>query len=91
MIGNPSGTVVVLGIFKIEGVGENVETRLVPGGAKGFTALESGHKGIVEAGGTIHLAMANGLDLVIRFPEDGDTGQGSEPSDGPACICEERA
>lgn len=90
MVGNPSGTVVVLGILKIEGVGEDVETRLVPGGAKGFSALESGHKGIVEAGGTIHLAMANGLDLVIRFPEEEDAGQGTDTSDEPACICEER-
>ena len=90
MVGNPSGTVVVLGILKIEGVGEDVETRFVPGGAKGFSALESGHKGIVEAGGTIHLAMANGLDLVIRFPEDEDAGGDSDPGYQPACICEER-
>jgi len=90
MIGNPAGTSVVLGISRIEGVGEDVEVRLVPGGAKSFAAMESGHKGVIEADGTIHVAMANGLDLVVHFPDDddsnGDTGSGGSP----ACICEER-
>ena len=90
MIGNPAGTSVVLGISRIEGVGEDVEVRLVPGGAKGFTAVESGHKGVIEADGTIHVAMANGLDLVIHFPDD-DGSNGNPGSDSvPACICEER-
>jgi len=90
VIGNPAGTVDILAIARIEGVGEDVQVRLVPGGAKGFTATESGHKGIIEADGTIHLSMANGLDLVIRFPENG--GPGNNPShDGTApVICEER-
>ena len=52
--------------------------------------MESSHKGVIEADGTIHVAMASGLDLVIHFPDDdvsnGDTGSG----DPPACICEER-
>ena len=90
MIGNPAGTSVVLGISRIEGVGEDIEVRLVPGGAKGFTAMESGHKGVIDADGTIHVAMANGLDLVIHFPDDdgsnGDPGSYSPPG----CICEER-
>ena len=90
VIGNPTGTVDILAIVRIEGVGEDIQVRLVPGGAKGFTADESGHKGIIEADGTIHLSMANGLDLVIRFPED--AGTGDEPGhDGDApVICEER-
>lgn len=90
VIGNPAGTVDILAITRIEGVGEDIQVRLVPGGAKGFTAAESGHKGIIEANGTIHLSMANGLDLVIRFPEN--AGTGDEPghdSDAPV-ICEER-
>ena len=90
MIGNPAGTSVVLGISRIEGVGEDIEVRLVPGGAKGFTAMESGHKGVIEADGTIHVAMANGLDLVIHFPDD-DGSNGDPGSDTPpGCICEER-
>ena len=81
---------VVLGISRIEGVGEDIEVRLVPGGAKGFTATESGHKGVIEADGTIHVAMANGLDLVIHFPDD-DGSNGDPGSDSvPGCICEER-
>ena len=90
MIGNPAGTSVVLGISRIEGVGEDIEVRLVPGGAKGFTAMESGHKGVIEADGTIHVAMANGLDLVIHFPDDDDSNGGPGSGDPPACICEER-
>jgi len=90
MIGNPAGTSVVLGISRIEGVGEDIEVRLVPGGAKGFTAMESGHKGVIEADGTIHVAMTNGLDLVIHFPDD-DGSNGDPGSDSvPGCICEER-
>jgi hypothetical protein len=90
VIGNPAGTVDILAITRIEGVGEDVQVRLVPGGAKGFTAVESGHKGIIEADGTIHLSMANGLDLVIRFPKNGGTGD-NQSHDGTApVICEER-
>ena len=90
MIGNPAGTSVVLGISRIEGVGEDIEVRLVPGGAKGFTAMESGHKGVIEADGTIHVAMAGGLDLVIHFPDD-DGSNGDPGSDSvPGCICEDR-
>jgi hypothetical protein len=90
MIGNPVGTSVVIGISRIEGVGEDIEVRLVPGGAKGFAAVESGHKGVIEADGTIHVALANGLDLVIHFPDDDDTG-GVPGSGGPSAgVCEER-
>lgn len=90
MIGNPAGTSVVIGISRIEGVGEDIEVRLVPGGAKGFAAMESGHKGVIEADGTIHIALANGLDLVIHFP-DGDDAGGVPGSGGPSAgICEER-
>lgn len=90
MIGNPAGTSVVLGVSRIEGVGEDIEVRLVPGGAKGFTAMESGHKGVIEADGTIHVAMANGLNLVIHFR--GDDGSNVDPDSGhsPGSICEER-
>ena len=89
VIGNPFGTVDVLGITRIEGIGEKVEVRLVPGGAKGFSAQESGHKGIIEADGTIHLAMANGLDLVIRFPDGIDSGGDDKHDDQSTIICEE--
>jgi hypothetical protein len=90
VVGNSSGTVDILSIVRIEGVGEDIQVRLVPGGAKGFTATESGHKGIIETDGTIHLSMANGLDLVIRFPENAGTGdEPAHDADAPA-ICEER-
>jgi len=89
LIGNPVGTVDVLCIIRIEGIGETVTVRLVPGGAKGFSTQESGHKGIIEADGTIHLSMENGLDLVIRFPDGIDAG-GDDDQDGQSTIiCEE--
>lgn len=86
---NTSGTIDVLGIARIEGVGEEVQVRFISGGAKSFRALESGHAGMIEANGTIHLSLSHGLDLVIRFPEDGGSGDGSSDS-GPVCFhCEE--
>ncbi len=90
VIGNPAGTVDILAIARIEGVGEDVQVRLVPGGAKRVTAPESGHKGIIEADGTIHLSMANGLDLVIRFPENAGTGDNPSHDGTAPVICEER-
>lgn len=89
VLGNPDGTVDILAITSIEGVGEKIEVRLVPGGAKGFVAAGSGHKGIIEADGTIHLAMANGLDLVIRFPDGIDSGGDDKHDDQSTIICEE--
>jgi len=90
VVGNPTGTVDILAITRIEGVGEDIQVRLVPGGAKGFTTTESGHKGIIEANGTIHLSMANGLDLVIHFPENAETGDEYGNDDVAPVICEER-
>jgi hypothetical protein len=89
LIGNPVGTVDVLSIIRIEGIGEKVTVRLVPGGAKGFSTQESGHKGIIEADGTIHLSMENGLDLVIRFPDGIGVGGDDGQDDQSRIICEE--
>jgi len=85
---NPSGTIVVLGITRTEGVGEEVQVWLISGGAKSFRCLESGHAGMIEAGGTIHLSLSSGIDLVIHFPEDGGSGGGNDQ--GPVCFdCQE--
>lgn len=89
VIGNPAGTVDILAITRIEGVGEDIQVRLVPGGAKGFSTQESGHKGIIEANGTIHLSIANGLDLVIRFPDGIVAGGDDDQDDQSTIICEE--
>ncbi len=92
VIGNTDGTVDVIGLTRIEGIGEEVEVRPVPGGARGFAAQESGHRGIVEADGTIHVTTAAGLDLVIRFPEMGEWAYADGPGT-PADLLdsEERA
>ena len=90
VIGNVDGTVDVVGLTRIEGIGEEVEARPVPGGARAFAAMVSGHRGIVEAAGTIHLATASGLDLVIRFPEGDQPDQAAGPDNPPTLLCEER-
>jgi hypothetical protein len=42
---------------------------------------------MIEADGTIHLSLASGQNLVIRFPEDSGDGNGSDI--GPICFdCE---
>lgn len=64
-----AGTTVLLSYPRIEAFGEQIEVGILPGGIKNFATEESGHRGIVELDGTIRLATANGLDLVIRFPE----------------------
>ena len=90
VISNTDGTVDVVGLTRIESLGEEVEVRPVPGGAKGFAPLESGHRGIVEADGTIHLTTASGLDLVIRFPSRGEWDNIAGSGDPPTLQCQER-
>jgi len=76
-LSNPTGTTLILGLSRMEGIGEELEVRLMEDGGKGFIASTSGHKGFVEAGGSIYLAMANGQDLVISFPKQGAGDQQS--------------
>ena len=86
---NPTGTVNVVGIARIEGIGEEVQARSISGGSRSFRAMESGHAGMIEADGTIHLSLASGLDLVIRFSED--AGGGEAGHNTPVCFdCEAR-
>jgi hypothetical protein len=89
---NPAGTIDILGIGRIEGVGEKISVRLLAGGAKGFTCEESGHGGLIESDGTIQLSLNSGQDLVIRFPETPDQGDDdTDSTDGPCIlICERR-
>lgn len=81
---NPSGPIDIIGIGRIEGIGETIAVRLLSGGAKGFQCGQSGHAGLIEANGTIHLGLKSGLGLVVRFqgeavddgaPENGCSGQ----------------
>ena len=81
---NPSGPIDIIGIGRIEGIGETIAVRLLSGEAKGFQCGQSGHGGLIEADGTIHLGLKSGLDLVVRFqgeavddgaPENGCSGQ----------------
>jgi hypothetical protein len=89
---NPSGSIDILGIARIEGVGETITVRILADGAKGFSCEESGHGGLIESGGTIHLSMKNGTSLIVRFPDDGSgENDGSIGCQGLCNLeCEER-
>ncbi|MGE4285161.1 MAG: hypothetical protein AB7F23_00945 [Phycisphaerae bacterium] len=89
---NPSGSIDILGIARIEGVGETITVRILADGAKGFSCENSGHGGLIESGGTIHLSMKNGTSLIIRFPGDGSgENDGSIGCQGFCNLeCEER-
>jgi hypothetical protein len=89
---NPAGPIDIIGIGRIEGIGEAIAVRLLSGGAKGFQCGQSSHGGLIEADGTIHLGLKSGLDLVVRFqgePIDDDTSENG--CSGQCGIdCEER-
>ena len=89
---NPAGPIDIIGIGRIEGIGETITVRLLSGGAKGFQCGKSGHGGLIEADGTIHLGLKSGLDLVIRFQGEAIDDDTSESGCSGQCgiDCEER-
>ena len=89
---NPAGPIDIIGIGRIEGIGETIAIRLRSGGAKGFQCGQSGHGGLSEADGTIHLGLKSRLDLVVRFQgEPIDDGTSENGCSGQCGIdCEER-
>ena len=89
---NPAGPIDIIGIGRIEGIGETIAARLLSGGAKGFQCGQSGHGGLIEADGTIHLGLKSGVDLVIRFQGEAIDDDTSENSCSGQCgiDCEER-
>ncbi len=89
---NPAGPIDIIGIGRIEGIGETIAVRLLSGGAKGFQCGQSGHGGLIEADGTIHLGLKNGLDLVVRFQGEAIDDDTSENGCSGQCgiDCEER-
>jgi hypothetical protein len=89
---NPAGPINIIGIGRIEGIGETIAVRLLSGGAKGFQCGQSGHGGLIEADGTIHLGLKSGLDLVIRFQGEAVDYDISENGCSGQCgiDCEER-
>ncbi len=89
---NPSGSIDILGVARTEGVGETIKVRILADGAKGFSCVDSGHGGLIEGNGTIHLSMKNGTSLVIRFSDSGsEVNDGSTTCQGLCNLeCEER-
>ncbi|MBV1721793.1 MAG: hypothetical protein KMY51_17465 [Desulfomicrobium sp.] len=89
---NTAGPIDIIGIGRIEGIGETIAVRLLSGGAKGFQCGQSGHGGLIEADGTIHLGLKSGLDLVIRFQGEAVDDDTSEIGCSGQCgiDCEER-
>ena len=84
VIANPTGTVNLVGLGRVEGIGEEVQMRSISGGSKSFRCVESGHAGMIEADGTIHLSLSSGLDLVIRFPAGSGDADGTDAA--PTCF-----
>ena len=66
---NPCGTVDALGLGCFNGFGETVTGRPLSGGSVSFTTDTTGHRGVIEPTGTIHLALASGQELTITFPD----------------------
>lgn len=89
MVCDVSGSILAVGIDKTEGYAEEVEVSLLDNGSKGFQAKETGHKGMVEADGTVHLSLAQGDDLIFRFPGSADDPVNQEV-DPPKQFCEGR-
>jgi len=89
---NPAGPIDIIGIGRIEGIGETIAVRLLSGGARGFQCGQSGHGGLIETDGTIHLGLKSGLDLVVRFQREAvDDGALENGCSGQCGIdCEER-
>lgn len=88
---NPSGPIDIIGIGRIEGIGETIAVRLLSAGAKGFQCGQSGHGGLIEADGTIHLGLKSGLDLVVRFQGEAIDDSSENGCSGQCGIdCEER-
>ena len=91
-ISNPTGTIDILGIGRVEGVGEKIKVRQLAGGAKGFSCEESGHGGLIESNGIIHLSLKSGQDLIIRFPDVPEQPEDGMDSRDEPCglVCEGR-
>lgn len=89
---NPAGPIDIIGIGRIEGIGETIAVRLLSGGARGFQCGQSGHGGLIETDGTIHLGLKSGLDLVVRFQGEAvDDGAPKNGCSGQCGVdCEER-
>lgn len=81
---SPSGTIGIIGAGRIDGIGESIQSRVLAGGIRSFTFEQSGHAGVIEADGTIHLCLASGEDLTISFPAP-DTGEDPPPVGGAIC------
>lgn len=87
VIVNPIGTVNIIGLDEMRGVGENVVARAVAGNAKGFSTEKSGHFGVVESSGIVHLTLCTGREIVVRFTTDSTVPDTTGSSSG-SFVCE---
>ena len=82
MVINPAGTLLLLSLPRIEAIGEKVVVQPLSDGTRHFQTTESNHGGSVLPDESIRLALAIGLNLVIRFPPKVPAGRpplGLEP------------
>lgn len=86
---NPTGTIIILGHRKAEGIGETVELSPVAStGDWGFRSLASQHQGLLRSDGAIELMLHSGLDLIVTFPPiDPSGGDDPDPTHNPCDVC----
>ncbi|MHB9131176.1 MAG: hypothetical protein ACYDBB_08815 [Armatimonadota bacterium] len=84
---NPCGAVDAIGLGCLNGFGETVTGRPLSGGSVSFTTDTTGHRGVIEPTGTIHLALASGQELTITFPDSSEPVPDDHTGQSPF-ICE---
>ena len=90
---NPCGSIILLGAVRSEGIGDTVTVRPRDDGGQAFACADSGHRGVIEPDGTMHLALHDGSSLVVRFSDD-RVEDAAAPSSQPLAedmICQVRA
>jgi hypothetical protein len=98
---NPNGGILVISRKGIQGIGIEVQVRVLADGALGFRVLPDGTDGVqyLHSGvarplhGVVQVALSNGSSITYRCGRSGDDGGEDTPDDVPApCTftCEER-
>ena len=100
-VANPTGGILVVSRKGIQGIGLEVQVRLLPDGALGFKVLPDGtggvqylHSGVAQsAEGVMQVAIAGASTITYRCGRSGDDPADGDIPDAPApdtFTCEER-
>ncbi len=99
-VANPTGGLLIISRKGIQGIGLDVQVRLLPDGALGFqvqaepdsSAVQYLHSGVARPEeGVVQLALSNGTTLTYRCGHAGNGGDSPDGDDLPHTFtCEER-